>query len=207
VASKADLGELVGTLALFSRSELTDEDLDAFFARWRALDAQAPPQALRRASKLWEVPVSPQDLERRLARTDFAPERAFVLLLARYHRSPGLLRGIQQGIGRWPEETQALALGTLSILSGKRLGLGALERGIRTPASKLTFATLPCPDSFDQSLWDRPEDELNLCTRALLRSRLGAWAFQAEGDGWTQSWWKSPLRPELRKIFGQQLFR
>jgi hypothetical protein len=207
VASKADLGELVGTLALFSRSELTDEDLDAFFARWRALDAQAPPQALRRASKLWEVPVSPQDLERRLARTDFAPERAFVLLLARYHRSPGLLRGIQQGIGRWPEETQALALGTLSILSGKRLGLGALERGIRTPASKLTFATLPCPDSFDQSLWDRPEDELNLCTRALLRSRLGAWAFQAEGDGWTQSWWKSPLQPELRKIFGQQLFR
>ena len=207
VATKADLGELVGTLELFSRQGLRDEDLDAFFARWRALDPHTPPQALRRASKLLEVPVRAEDLERRLARTDFGPERAFVLLLARYHRSPGLLRSIQKSLSEWPEETQALALGTLSILSGKRLGLSALERGVRTPASKLAFASLPCPDSFEQSLWDRPEAELNLCARVLLRPHLGPWAFQAEGDGWTQSWWKSPLRPELRKIFTDQLFR
>lgn len=207
VSAKADLGELVGTLELFSRRDLKSEDLDAFFARWRALDAQAPPQALRRAGKLLEVPVGPGELEERLARTDFGPERAFVLLLARYHRSAGLLRGIQKGLAEWNEETQALAIGTLSVLSGKRLGLAALERGIRAPASKLVFASPPCPDHSEASLWERAEDELNLCIRAALRPHLGAWVFQVEGDGWTQSWWRSPLRSELRKIFSEQLFR
>jgi hypothetical protein len=207
ISAKSNVSELAGTLALFSRAELRSEDLDAFFKRWSELDPHAPPQALRQAAKLLEIQVDATDLERRIEQSQFGPELKFALLLGRYHRSSHLLEKIKRRLSQWPEETQTLALGTLSVLSGKRMGLRDLERGIRSPASRLRFASVECTKSVDYSLWDRSEVELNLCLRNSLRSRLGAWVLHAEGDGWTQSWWRAPLRPEFKKMLSDLLLR
>ena len=165
VRSKTNLDALTALLGLYDPESLMVDDLHALFRRVAEIsEGTVFHQGIYR---LLDVRLTREEVFRFLESDDLSAV-CYGLLRPRYERDASYVPVILKNIGRYGERQKIMALETLSILYGRRIGIDDYAEFKRTGRLSGSFYTPSCKTRPAASLSDflrSDEGWLNVCAR------------------------------------------